>query len=164
MGWVYDGAGFVEANKAQRQAYDKHLQHELIREALSEPYAVPAMIGGALFLTGAVSVAYLSTVFWGPFKENIPDIGDLPGDVATLIVTTLDEAGISADEERRFQSDLKKCMKKHPRNVKPFAGAILGPVAAALPDPFRTPKIIGCMTRRGWAEDVVIEVMAHMVI
>ena len=164
MGWVYDGAGFVEANKAQRQAYDKHLRHELIREALSEPYAVPAMIGGALFLTGAVSVAYLSTVFWGPFKEGITDLGDIPGDIKTLIVTTIDDAGISAAELPRFESDLRKCIKAHPRYLKPLPAALLGPVAALLPDPFRTPKIIRCMTLRGWAEDVVIEVMAHMVI
>jgi len=172
MGWIYDGAGFVKANKEQRQAFDKYQRHELIREALAEPYTVPAMIGGVLFFAGAVSVAALATVLWGPFKKEITAAGDIPGEVVELIIHTLDEAGISEEEQSRFQSDLRNCIKAHPRYLKPspvtallpFYFGPVGAAAAVLPDPLRTPKIIRCMNSKGWATDMVIEAMVHMII
>ena len=56
MGWIYNGAKFIKANKAQRQAYDDFKRHELAITALGEPYTVPVLGVLAALATGALSL------------------------------------------------------------------------------------------------------------
>ena len=56
MGWIYNGAEFIKANKAQRRAYDDFKRHELAITALGEPYTVPVLGLLATLATGALSL------------------------------------------------------------------------------------------------------------
>ena len=56
MGWIYNGAEFIKANKAQRQAYDDFKRHELAITALGEPYTVPVLgVLGSIALGGSIA-------------------------------------------------------------------------------------------------------------
>jgi len=160
MGWIYNGTEFIKANKAQRRAYDKYLQHELIKEGLAEPFTVPALALVGASLVGVVSVGSLAALFWGPFKdavdEGIAAVGDLPGEIKAVVVQTLDDAGVSGAEQSKYETDLLACVKAHPVHIT-FLGQ-------RIKDPTRGAKVLLCMTRKGWADDMVIETLAHLLI
>jgi len=148
MGWIYNGTDFIKANKTQRRAYDKYLQHELVKTGLAEPYTVPAIALAGAGLVGVVSIGSLAALFWGPFKaavdEGIEAVGDLPGELKAVVVQTLDDAGVSGAEEEKFGKDLVACLKKHN-------------------EPLRGAKVILCMTRKGWGVDMVVEALTDLI-
>jgi len=160
MGWIYNGSEFIKANKAQRDAFNKYNQHELIKEGLAEPYTVPALALVGASLVGVVSIGSLAALFWGPFKdavdEGIQTIGDIPGEIKAVIVQTLDDAGVSKAEQSKYETDLLACVRSHPVHI-----TLLG---QKIKDPTRGAKVLLCMTRKGWADDMVIETLAHLLI
>jgi len=160
MGWIYNGTEFIKANKAQRQAYDKYLQHELIKEGLAEPYTVPAIALIGASLAGVVTVGSLGVLFWGPAKDivdqAVEDIKDLPGEIKDAIIVAVDNAGVSTAEQPKFLSDSLSCLQAHPATV-----TILG---QKVKDPLRGLKILNCMRKKGWADDIVIEGIARIFI
>ena len=60
MGWIYNGAEFVKANKAQRQAYSDFKRHELAMGALSQPYTIPVIGVLAALAAGGSIAAYIA--------------------------------------------------------------------------------------------------------
>jgi len=148
MGWIYNGTEFIKANKAQRAAFEKYNNLELIKTGLAEQYTVPtvALVGASL--AGVVTIGSLAALFWGPFKaavdEGIEAVGDLPGELKAVVVKTLDDAGVSGAEEDKFGKDLVACLKKHN-------------------EPLRGAKVLLCMTRKGWATDMVIEALTDLI-
>ena len=52
MGWIYNGSEFIEANKAQRDAFNKYNQNEVIKEALAQPFALPTLAITGFALAG----------------------------------------------------------------------------------------------------------------
>jgi hypothetical protein len=148
MGWIYNGTEFVKANPSQRKAYEKYNNQLLAEATLSEPFTVPAIALAGAAAAGVVTVASLGAIFWGPFKaavdEGIEAVGDLPGELKALVVQTLDDAGVSGAEEDKFGKDLVACLKKHN-------------------EPLRGTKVVFCMTRKGWATDMVVEALTDLV-
>jgi len=160
MGWIYNGSEFIKVDKRQRDAYNKYNQQQLIEQALAEPYTVPTIGGIGLFLAGSVTLGGLTALFWGPFKnavdESIATVGALPGEIKAVVVQTLDDAGVSGAEQSKFETDLVACVKSHPVHI-----ALLG---QRIKDPTRGAKVLLCMTRKGWADDMVIETLTHLLI
>jgi len=148
MGWIYNGTEFIKANQAQRQAYEKYHNFQLIKTGLAEPFTVPAIALAGAGLAGVVTIGSLAALFWGPFKEavdeGIESIGDLPGELKAVVVKTLDDAGVSGDEEDKFGKDLVACLKKHN-------------------EPLRGAKVLLCMTRKGWGTDMVVEALTDLI-
>ena len=160
MGWIYNGSEFIKANKAQRDAFNKYNQHELIKEGLAEPYTVPALALVGASLVGVVSIGSLAALFWGPFKDEVDAavaaVGALPGEIKAVVVQTLDDAGVSRAEQSKYETDLLACVKAHPVHI-----TLLG---QRIKDPTRGAKVLLCMTRKGWADDMVIETLTHLLI
>jgi len=160
MGWIYNGSEFVEANKAQRKAYEKYNNHLLAEATLSEPFTVPAIALAGAAAAGLVTVGTLGALFWGPAKgivdQAVEDLKDLPGEIKEAIIVAIDDAGVSTAEQPKFTSDALKCLQAHPVSV-----TILG---QKVKDPLRSLKILNCMRKKGWAEDIVIEGIAQIFI
>jgi len=160
MGWIYNGTEFIKANKAQLRAYDKYQNHQLVEEALSEPYTVPAIALAGAAAAGVVTVGTLGALFWGPAKnivdQAVEDIKDLPGEIKDAIIVAIDDAGVSTAEQPKFTSDAYICLKTHPATI-----TVLG---QKVKDPLRSLKILNCMRKKGWAEDIIIEGIAHIFI
>jgi len=160
MGWIYNGTEFIKANKEQRRAYDKYQNHQLVEEALSEPYTVPAIALLGASVAGVITVGSLVTLFWGPAKnivdQAVEDIKDLPGEIKDAVITAIDDAGVSTAEQPKFTSDAYICLKTHPATI-----TVLG---QKVKDPLRGLKILNCMRKKGWAEDIVIEGIAQIFI
>ena len=160
MGWIYNGTEFIKANKAQLKAYDKHNNFLLAEATLSEPFTVPAIALAGAAVAGVVTVGTLGALFWGPAKDivdqAVEDIKDLPGEIKEAVVKAIDDAGVSTAEQPKFASDAYICLKTHPATI-----TILG---QKVKDPLRGLKILNCMRKKGWAEDIVIEGIAHIFI
>jgi len=160
MGWIYNGSEFIKANKSQRDAYNKYNQQQLIKQGLAEPFTVPALALVGASLAGIVTVGGLAALFWGPFKdavdEGIATVGDIPGEIKAVVVQTLDDAGVSGAEQSKYETDLLACVRAHPVHV-----TLLG---QRIKDPTRGAKVLLCMTRKGWADDMVIETLTHLLI
>jgi len=160
MGWIYNGADFIKANKAQRQAYDKHQQHQLIKEGLSEPFTIPAIAIAGAAAAGVLTAGSLAALFWGPAKDivdkAVEDLKDLPGEIKEAVVKAIDNAGVSTEEQPKFTTDALNCLLAHSPTI-----TILG---QKIKDPLRSFKILNCMRRKGWADDIVIEGIAQIFI
>ena len=160
MGWIYNGTEFVEANKAQRKAYEKYNNHLLAEATLSEPFTVPAIALAGAAAAGLVTVGTLGALFWGPAKDivdqAVEDIKDLPGEIKEAVVKAIDDAGVSTAEQPKFTSDALRCLQSHPATI-----TILG---QKVKDPLRSFKILNCMRKKGWADDIVIEGIAQIFI
>jgi len=158
MGWIYNGTEFIKANKAQRQAYEKYNNFQLIKEGLAEPFTVPAIALLGASLAGVVTVGSLGAIFWGPAKDivdqAVEDIKDLPGEIKDAIVVAIDEAGISTAEQPKFLSDSLKCLQAHPKTITILGRKVI--------DPLRGLKITICMSKKGWADDIIIQGMANI--
>jgi len=160
VGWIYNGSEFIKADKAQQTAYNKYNQQQLIKEGLAEPYTVPALALVGASLVGVVSIGSLAALFWGPFKETVDEgiatVGAIPGEIKAVIVQTLDDAGVSGAEQSKYETDLIACVRAHPVHI-----TLLG---QRIKDPTRGAKVLLCMTRKGWADDMVIETLTHLLI
>jgi len=158
MGWIYNGAEFIKANKAQRQAYDKYQQHLLIKEGLAEPFTIPAIALAGAAAAGVLTVGSLAALFWGPVKdiveEGIETVGEIPGKIKTIIIETVEEAGVSREETPKFLSDATACLRVHPAHT-----VILG---QKVPDFLRGFKLAACMTKKGWADDIAIQGLKNL--
>ena len=161
MGWIYNGTEFIKANKAQLKAYDKHKNHLLAEATLSEPFTVPAIALAGAAAVGLVTVGTLGAIFWGPARdivdEAIQDVKDLPGEIKEAVVKAIDDAGVSTAEQPKFTSDAVRCLQAHPARMDV-------PWARNVKDPFRGLKVLNCMRKKGWAEDMVIEGIAQIFI
>jgi len=153
MGWIYNGTDFIKANKAQLKAYDKYNNFQLGKAALSEPYTIPAIALAGAAAAGVVTVGTLGALFWGPAKgivdKAVEDLKDLPGEIKDAVIQAIDDAGISTAEQPKFTSDAVRCLQTHPATI-----TILG---QKVKDPLRGLKILNCMRKKGWADDIVIE-------
>jgi len=160
VGWIYNGTEFIKANKAQLKAYDKHNNFLLAEATLSEPFTVPAIALAGAAAAGLVTVGSLGVLFWGPAKgivdKAVEDLKDLPGEIKAAIIVAIDDAGVSTAEQPKFASDAYICLKTHPPTI-----TILG---QKVKDPLRSLKILNCMRKKGWAEDIVIEGIAQIFI
>ena len=109
---------------------------------------------------GVVTVGTLGALFWGPAKgivdKAVEDLKDLPGEIKDAVIQAIDDAGISTAEQPKFTSDAYICLKTHPATI-----TILG---QKVKDPLRGLKILNCMRKKGWAEDIVIEGIAQIFI
>jgi len=160
MGWIYNGTDFIKANKAQLKAYEKYHNFQLIKTGLAEPFTVPAIVTGISLAAGVVTIGSFAALFWGPAKaivdKAVEDIKDLPGEIKDAIVVAIDDAGVSTAEQPKFLSDSLRCLQTHPATI-----TILG---QKVKDPFRSLKILNCMRKKGWVDDVIIEGIVHIFI
>ena len=158
MGWIYNGTEFIKANKAQLKAYDKHNNFLLGKAALEEPFALPTLAATVGILAGTITIGSFAAVLWGPAKELVDEgikaIGDLPGEIKAVVIKSVEDAGISSAETPKFISDATACLKTHPSHV-----TVLG---QKVPDLLRAPKLIVCMTRKGWADDIAIQGLKNL--
>ena len=158
MGWIYNGVEFIKANKAQRQAYDKYNHFQLGQTALAEPFALPTLAATVGVLAGTITIGSFAAVLWGPAKtivdEAVQDLKDLPGEVKDAIIVAIDEAGVSVAEQPKFTQDALNCLRAHPKDTVIFGRKV--------PDLLRAPKILNCMRKKGWADDIVIQGIANI--
>ena len=68
MGWIYNGAEFVKANKAQQKAYDDFKRHELVISGLAQPYTIPTVGALSAALIGGLTLTGILAVLFGPGK------------------------------------------------------------------------------------------------
>lgn len=157
MGWIYNGDKFIKANRAQLKAYDKHNNFLLTEATVAAPFTVPAIALAGAAVAGVVTITSLGALFWGPAKdivdEAIEDIKDLPGEIKEAVVQIIEDAGVSTEEQPKFTTDAVKCLQAHPARI---TNPIMPWQLNKVKDPLRGLKVLNCMRKKGWAEDIVI--------
>jgi len=134
MGWIYNGAEFIKADKAQRKAYDDFKRHELAEGTLAQPFALPTIGVLAGVLIGGLTLTGIIAVLFGPAKEWTA------AKVETL-KKMAEEAGITPSEAQSMYGDFHVC-------VKTVGGGPLGGL-----------RILNCLRKKGWADDLIIEMI-----
>ena len=141
MGWIYNGAEFVKANKAQQKAYDDFKRHELAISGLAQPFTVPTIGALAGVLIGGLTLTGIIAVLFGPGKAWIAEKEDWVQSKYDAVVQTAVNAGVSESERDRLVADGRACM-----------------AAAQSPIPGVTGfNFFNCMRKKGWVDDIIVE-------
>lgn len=134
MGWIFNGSEFIKANKAQQKAEDDFKRHKLVEGTMAQPFALPSIAVLAAVLIGGVTLTGIIAVLFGPAKEWTAK------KVETL-EKMVKEAGVTPSEAQSMYGDFHVC-------VKTVGGGPLGGL-----------RILNCMRKKGWADDLIIEMI-----
>ena len=110
MGWIYNGAEFIKANKAQRKAYDDFKRHELAISGLAQPYTIPTVGALSAALIGGLTLTGITAVLFGPGKAWIAEKEDWVQSKYDAVVKAAVDAGVSTSEQSRLVADGRACM------------------------------------------------------
>jgi len=141
MGWIFNGSEFIKANKAQQKAYDDFKRHELAEGTLAQPFAIPTLGVLAGVLVGGLTITGIIAVLFGPAKDAAGNVKEWTAEKVENIKKTVEEAGVTPSEAQSMYGDFHVC-------VKTVGGGPLGGI-----------RILNCMRKKGWADDLIIEMI-----